>query len=138
MKLQSFRRIIKSDYSADEQSLVDKLSSSINIAFDNVFEALNGKIDLTNNVSCTVTSVNVMTNSSGVPAVTTAFKISSANVKVIGCSVISAINNTNTTTYPTSSPFIIFSQNNDVITINNISGLVADNNYTLKIIAWYG
>lgn len=138
MQLQSYRRINKNDYDKQYQPIVEKIANSINIAFDNILEAFNKKVDLANNIACTVTDVQTVVDNSGNPTISTSFKISSTTIKVIGCQVINATNNTNSSVIPTGQPFINFSQNNNIININNITNLTAGNNYTLKVIAWYG
>jgi hypothetical protein len=50
--------------------------------------------------------------------------------------VLSAINETNTSVYPTSTPFISFSQVGKTVTINNIKGLQSGYKYTLTLVAF--
>lgn len=138
MLLQSFKRIIKGDFEEVYQEMIDKLAYSINQSFDNILDALNNNISLNNNIACTLRDLLVNVGPDGTPLRTANIKLLNAQVKAIGCTVISSINNTNNTRIPTSQPFITFTQNNDIIIINNISGLRTNDSYTLKVIVWHG
>lgn len=136
MKLPGFRRVYHTDYPKEFQGLVEKLSVSINNGFEVVYDALNNKIDLTNNVACLVKEVDLQVNSGGLPLSTTTFNITSTRT-VSGLEVIKVTNLTNSSTYPTGAPFCSFSQDNTIITVNHVTGLQANNLYRLKIVAYY-
>ncbi len=138
MLLQSFKRIIKSDFADDEQDMIEKLSYSINQGFDNVLNTLNNNVSLANNVACTLRDFQVAVDSTGTPKKAVVMKLLNSQVKAIGSTVITSNNITNARRVPTSQPFITFSQNNDTIIISNISGLQVDDNYVLKVIIWHG
>jgi hypothetical protein len=131
--LQSYRRIFNTDYAKQYQDLINTLAVSINQGFDNLYQMANNNVSLTNNILCTVASVPVTVNSSGTPTTSTAFAIS-FTTKMLGATVLNAVGPSGT--YPTSQPFISFTQNNQNIVINNISGLQANTQYTLTIVAW--
>lgn len=135
MRLPSFLRLNKGDYSQDQQDLIGKLAASLNISIQVIYDALNGKTNLTDNIDCKVADVTLAVDSSGNPISSTTFIINN-NSTVRGLSLIKAQNITNTNIYPTSSPFISFTQINNTVRIDNISGLQANNQYTLRIIAW--
>lgn len=135
MKLPNFRRIFKTDYGANEQGLVEKLATSINNGFEVLYEALNGKVSLRENIFCTVKDVTVIVDSSGVPTTTTTVS-RDRNARVDGVGVINAQNLTNSTSYPTSGIFISFNASDNGITITNITGLQAGNEYSLRVILW--
>lgn len=135
MKLPSFRRIFKTDYTQEFQNLVEKMAISINYGFEVLYDALNKKISLNDNIYCTVKDIEITVDINGVPKTTTAFSLD-INAKIIGIVVLSANNLTNSAIYPSSGVFINFSQNNTNIIIDHITGLQADNNYRLKLVAF--
>lgn len=134
-KLPGYRRIFTTDYEKQYQQLVDSLSVSINQGFDSLYNALNNNLTLGDNSTSTIKTITLSVDSNGVPNPGSQFTLNTTT-KVIGMQVVSAINNTNNKTYPTSQPFITFSQNSNIITINNISGLQTSNSYTLTIITF--
>jgi len=135
-KIPGFRRLYKQDFKPEYGDLIDGLSPALNTGVEVLYQALNKGLDLVNNFKCTVKDITVTVNSAGVPKSIASLSLDVKNSTVIGCQVISAQNNTDSTVFPTGQPFISFSQKSDVLIINHISGLQADNQYTLKIICW--
>jgi hypothetical protein len=135
-KLPGFRRVYHTDYPKEFQGLVEKMSVSINNGFEVLYDALNNKVDLANNVACLVKEVDVQVNSGGLPLSTTTFNISSTRT-VSGLEVIKVTNLTNSSVYPTGAPFCSFTQDNNIITVNHVTGIQANNLYRLKIVAYY-
>jgi hypothetical protein len=131
--LQSYRRIFNTDYAKQYQDLINTLSVSVNQGFDNLYQAMQNNVNLTNNILCTVASVPVTVDSTGNPIPATAFAVT-FTTKMLGATVIAASGPNGT--YPTSAPLISYTQNNKNVTINNISGLQANTQYTLTIVAW--
>jgi len=134
MKLPSFRRILKTDYSEEFQQLVDTLASSINIGIELLYTSLNKQISLRDNIQCDVKDVTITVNSSGVPISDISFNVTVSTVE--GLVVISATNNTLASTFPSSGIFISFTKTGSAIKINHITGLQTDNSYTLRIIVF--
>ncbi len=134
MKIPGYRRIFKTDYTQEEQSLVEKLSVSINNGFETIYEALNNKLDFTNNFQGTDVSIRIQVDSSGIPIGNSSFKLSNTN-KVNRIWVGRADNLTNSNTYPTGAPFVNWVQNSGTITITHITGLQEDNVYLLNLLA---
>lgn len=134
-KLKSYKRIITSDFEKDDQEMIEQLGRSVNDAFNEVYYCLNGRVDLTNNLFCTVALVDVIVDASGNPTSRTTFSLNSTQT-VIGCAVIQAINQTNSAIYPTGAPFISFTQLDQALLINNITGLQPNMRYTLRIVAF--
>jgi len=135
MKLPSFRRLISSDYQSQFRQLVDTLSVSLNNGIEVIYEALNGDLSLRDNISCTVKDVTVSVDASGNPLQTSSFALNST-AKVDGVTVISALNQTNTTHFPTSGVFVSGAQSSNVYNINNITGLQANESYIIRVVAW--
>lgn len=135
MKLSSFRRIITQDFKKEFQELIEQLGSNINDGFNSVYSALNKRLTFADNISCTVKTINVTVDSSGNLLQPVSFGLDVQNTPVMGVVVVSATNLTNSVVYPTSTPWISFTQNANTIIINNIKGLPANNIFTLKVIA---
>lgn len=135
-KLPGFRRVYHTDYPKEYQGLIEKLSVSINNGFEVLYDVLNNKVDLSNNVACLVKDIDLQVNSGGIPLTSTTFNIASTRT-VTGLQVLKASNLTNSTSYPTGSPFCSFTQDNNIITINHVTGLQSNNLYTLTIVAYY-
>jgi hypothetical protein len=135
MRLPSFRRIYKTDYEQQYQKLIDTLSVSLNNAFDSIFGALNNGISLTDNIACTVKDVIIQVDSSGKPLTSTSFNINTIGT-IKGVQVIQATNLDNPGIYPTSQPFITYTQNNQTILILNASGLQVNVRYSVRVVAY--
>jgi hypothetical protein len=136
MKLPSFKRILSTDFQDEYKGLVNKLAVSINDGLESVYNALNKRITLKDNIQCTVKTVQVTVNASGLPTTTTTFQVDVPNTKVEGCMVISAINQVNTTSYPSSGVFISFTQLENTVRIDHVTGIQANVPYSLKIVAF--
>lgn len=134
-KLKSFKRLITSDYPKEDQQIVEQLGISINDGFNEVYYTLNGRIDLTNNVYCSVRTLDVTVDENGNPTSRTTFGLNTTQL-VIGCQVIMALNQTNSAIYPTGAPFISFTQLDQAILINNITGLQPNNRYSIRVVAY--
>lgn len=134
-KLKSYKRIITSDFEKEDQGMIEQLGGSVNDAFNELYFTMNGRVDLTNNLYCTVRLVDVIVDSNGTPTNRTTFSLNNTQ-PVIGCQVIMAINQTNSAVYPTGSPFLSYTQLDQVLLINNITGLQANQRYTLRIVAY--
>lgn len=137
MKLKSFRRLITQDYDKENQKLIEQISSPINNAFNELYFTLNGRVSLRDNLFCTVKDLDVTVDTNGVPVVTTSFTLDKQGA-VIGCHIIAAIAQTNSSLFPTSAPFASFIQNGDSVIIPHISGLQAGQRYLVRIVAFLG
>jgi len=134
--LKSYRRVITSDFDSEYKDLVESLGSTMNDSFNDVYFAISGRLDLKTNISCTVKDIDVTVDSSGNPINRTVFSTKNPQIPVLGISVIYAANQTNTAIYPTGHPFISYTPVGGGIQINNITGLQANNRYTIRLIAW--
>lgn len=134
-KIANYKRIITTDYDKEHQPIVEELGRSINDGFNQLYFNMNGRIDLRNNIFCTVKEVDIVVNAEGIPLSRTIFALNSTQT-VIGCTVLRALNQVNSNTYPTTAPFISFSQIDQAILINHITGLQANQRYTITIVAF--
>jgi hypothetical protein len=134
MKLGNFKRIISNDYPEDNQKLIEQLGRQLNDAIEQLFAAVNGKLTFNDNILSSSREVEVIVNTAGIPLNRTSISLDRSDV-VNGCIVISVVNKTNAASYPTTSPFISFTQNGTQLFIDHVTGLQANNRYLLKLIA---
>lgn len=131
-KLPSYRRILEQDYPEESQPLVQQLSVSLNYGIEVLYDLLNGKLSIKDNLAGFVKEIDVMVNSSGAPQSKTVVKKTTSD-KIEGMMVIRADNLTNSNVYPTGGVFVSFTETTDSLIINNITGLQPDNQYRLKL-----
>lgn len=136
MKLPNLRRLY-SDITkkAEEKTLVTNLSIPINNNLEVLYECLNGKVSLVDNMACSVRQVDVRVNELGVVQNGASFSLDD-NLNVIGTQVIDAINITNSSVFPTGAPFITGAQTQNGYSILHVTGLPANNIFRLRVIAW--
>lgn len=135
MKLNTFKRIIKEDVKEEYRELVEKLAFSINPFAEEVVKALNKNLSVSDNFNQQFRDVMVEVDSSGIPKQALQFKTN----LISGCKgiiTLRAINTTSSTTYPTGYPFLTFTELNGILTVNHITGLPANNKFTLKILLY--
>ncbi len=131
MKLDGLKRLVREDFPDDSKALVDKLAFVLNPYLEGIATVLNHNIDY-DNLKRELKTIDVVVNASGNPIPAISFR-NTLSSKIKGINVIRAQNNTSTTVYPTATPFITFTEENKIITINNISGLQLNNKYSLTI-----
>lgn len=132
-KLAGFQRLIKEDFPEESRPLIDKIGFSVNNFAEQVINIINNKqLTASDNLNEEVKNITVSVDGTGKPKATTTF-VNNLNTRLQGIIVIRAQNTTNTNSYPISMPLISYVEVNSVVTILNISGLQADNNYTLTI-----
>lgn len=135
MKLPGFRRIFTTDYDKKEQDFVARLSTNINSAFDSVFAVLNKNVSLGDNIACTVKDIDVRVGSNGVPLSTISFKLdTTGSVTIVEVGRLD--NRSNPNTFPSSAPFISWSQTDNGVQINHITGLAANDTYRIRVVAY--
>lgn len=132
MKLPTFKRLIKSDYPEEFQSVIERLAITLNSSFDVLFEALNGKLTIKDNFLGTVRSVDLNVDASGIPLNTTSFKLD-RQFSVIGIIVIRVENLTNSSSYPLSGVTVSFTQSENVVRVDHVTGLKVGDNYRLTL-----
>jgi hypothetical protein len=134
LKLPNFRRLFKGDYDQDQQKLVEQLSGPLNSGIEVLYEALNNKLDFENNFQASVRTIQVDMGPNGIPKGNPIFTLINAN-RILGTLVLNTQNLTNSSTYPTGAVQISFTQNTNRVTINHITGLSADNQYSITLVA---
>lgn len=131
-KLSATRRVVKEDYDKQFQPLIDKLAFTLNPLFDQLASAFNKGITIEDNLNMEVRDITVKVDANGVPTSNTSFK-SLLKTKLKGMVVLRAINVTDGTVFPVGQPFINYAQNQDVISIQHVTGLQANQSYTLNV-----
>lgn len=121
-KIQAPKTLRFEDFNPDEKELINKLGDVINSFQDDVYRQLNGNIDFDNLNRQIVENVTIKINSSGVLVNAPQLKVT-VKTRVRGLNVVSAINSTNSSTYPTNAPFISYTVNGNILTITNVTGL---------------
>lgn len=127
------KRIAKEDFAAQYQDLVDKLAFPLNSFMEQTRNLFTKNIDF-QNLNQELITLRVQTDENIKPLAKPAFK-STLTTKVRGIVVLSAsiVANGNIS-YIQQAPFISFSQNNNIISVDNISGLAAETTYDLLLL----
>src|SRR5271166_6015972 len=92
-------------------------------------------ISLQSNILCTIKSLNVQVDINGKPTTSLTFPVSFTG-QCLGLTVMNAINQTNSSSYPTQAVMVNWSQTQNGIQVNTVTGLTAQNNYTVTVVAW--
>lgn len=135
MKLPLFRRLFRTDFKQEFQELVDQLSVSINVGIENLYDALNRKLSLRDNILCTVKELDITANPDGSPVTTSIIQLDISG-RIDGVIVISAVNITDSGVYPTSGVFVSWTQTQNGVLINNITGLPPGQKFRVKLVAF--
>jgi hypothetical protein len=128
------KKLVKEDFDAKDQTLVGKIGFILNPVILQITNVLNKGLAI-GNLSTQIKTLLVTVDATGKPSNNLSFE-STLNGKCILITVGRAQNLTNATTYPTSAPFITFSENNGQIAIANITGLTANDTWQLTIVAY--
>jgi hypothetical protein len=134
-RINNYKAISYDNYSEEAAEIMEDLADILNPFMREVTDAINGNIDF-DNLKQALIELQVTVNSSGEPNVTS-FNVGASSIK--GMDVISARNLTNNNVFPTSKPFISFSPkvSGNSVTLNNISGLPANNKFLLNVLVYY-
>ena len=133
MKLGNYKRIISNDYPDEYQKLIEQLGRQLNDGIEQLFAATGGKLTFADNFLSTVKEVEVIVGATGNPTNKTSILLDRTDV-VQGCIIISAVNKTNAAIYPSTSPFISYTQNGSSLFIDNITGLQTNDRYLIRLI----
>lgn len=129
------RRVIKENLPSDKQDLVEPLGGPYNDFSSEVYNAINKNLSVNDNLVAFYKDIDLKVNSSGNPILTTQFK-NTLNVKIKTIIIGKAQNLTNPSVYPTAAPFISFIESNQVVIVNNVTGLQEDTNWRLTLLCW--
>lgn len=130
MAIPDLKRIAKEDFAPEYQELIGQLAFPLNSHMEQVRNLFNKGITF-DNLAQELITLRVQTNDNGAPLNTLTFKTSLNKIR--GIQVISASVVTPVGTYLQTAPFISFSQNQTIVTINNIAGLGSNVTYDLLL-----
>lgn len=135
MKLPSFKRLNTVDFKDEEKDFVGRISFPLNTGIENLYNLVDKNVSLSDNINCEVREILVTVDAAGKPIRPVSFSVRN-NFRALGCQVILAQNSRSTSVFPTSSPFISFNQNSNIIDVLNVSGLQASQEYFIRVIVW--
>lgn len=132
MRLNNIKRIIKEDFAQEDRVLIEKLAFALNPFLEQISMIFNKNIDF-DNLNQEIINVTIELDANGVPKTTTQIR-STLKTKIRGIQVINAANLENDGTFPTAGPFITYSINGNLITIQHVTGIPANKRYNLSAI----
>lgn len=134
MKLNNATQIKSEDYDNEYNDLIDQLAETLNPFMQEVFELSDERIDFENRVEV-FKVITVTVDSNGKPTLNDKINCEKTNVR--GFQVVRAYNLTTLSNFPTSQPFISFTQQaGTTVRIDHISGLVPNNKYQLSLVIY--
>lgn len=133
-KISTPQRITKEGVPSEYRDLINSIGSPYNDFSDQVFNALSKNLSVDDNLNMFYKDINLSVNNTGNPIVSTQFK-STLRGKVRGINVIKVENLTDPNVYPTGAPFITFTENNQVVTILNVTGLSINYKYRITLLS---
>lgn len=135
-KLPTLRRLFKNDFKPEYSELVEKLIVSINNGFDNVYDALNNKITLRNNILCNIKDFSVQVSSTGTPTTSLILNVDFRNnISVVTVGRVDNISNP--LLYPSGGVIVIWDQiSPGVLQIKNITGLSEGQSYNIRVVIY--
>lgn len=131
-KIKNLPRLIAEDFEEENQELISKIAFVTNPAFEQIVQAFNKNITIEDNLNMYIKDVELSVGSNGVPKPAVSFK-SGLKGSCRGLFVIKADCLEKTVTYPTSAPFITFSEKDGQINIDHISGIPAGAKYRIRV-----
>lgn len=135
MKLSNWRRLNKTDFGADDAEFVENLSTPINASMDELYNALDNRLDFVDNINATIVSFNISVDSSGNPQPAVQFKLKDSQTVFQGSLVLNVVGTKDKSLKPVSGLYIDAIQNGQSVIIKNIKGLQANNLYTVTVLA---
>lgn len=134
MKINNVTEIRPDDFKQEDRDTVGQLGEILNPFMQQVVEIADNRIDFENRVE-NFLQVEFTVDSNGKPILNN--KLRTGKTSIRGFQVIAAFNLTNNSIKPTSQPFISYTPlSGDIVQIEQITGLVADNKFRLNIIVY--
>jgi hypothetical protein len=134
-KLSGYKNIIKTDFPAQYQDLVDQLGQTINNSFQQLFTTLNNQVTINDNLNATLSTFTIVTDKNGAPVTTTSFKLNKYQTVVNGFIVINAVGNTNAVVPTGPVQILSWGKTDSIITIKSISGLAPNSTYKITVLS---
>lgn len=127
-KLGIIKKLVDNDFPKKYSDLLPNLFYAINQFIDQVTFALNKNITFSDNFAAIDTEISVTGNGAGA---TVRWPYA---IPCKGAMVLQVTNDSNTSAILSSAPFIEFEASVGQITIKNITGLAANNKYSLRVV----
>lgn len=132
-KVSPVRRINKEDFPRAAQPIIDGLSTLLNASLEEITNAINGNLSVSDNLNEYITYVDVEVNASGIPLVDTSVRIVLKS-RCKGLVVIRAEDISGTTAYVTTAPFVTFTEGNlGILSVKHVTGLPVNKKFRLTI-----
>lgn len=126
------KRLTKEDFPEKYRDLIEKLAFPINSFFEQVQSVLNKNVNF-DNLNQELKTLSFTTNQSGQPINTLTFN-SGLSSRVQGITVQRIVITSNNTSFASIMPVISWSQNEKLVTINNISNLSPETQYSITVL----
>lgn len=132
MKISGFKRLVKEDFPADQQPLIEKLGTVFNLFQEQVYYAFNNNITIDENLNAQSVVYRVTVDANGKPVGNNQIKYN-LKTRPKGAQVINVQNLTDTTLLA-GAPFVMFSLNGNILTINQVTGLLPNKEYDVTVV----
>lgn len=133
MKISNYQQFTKENFPSKYWDLADSLMYPLNNFQQQVVTAFNNnQVTVSDNLNEQYKTLTVTVDSTGKPLQSLTYQ-STLTGTTQGIIVVKAVNQTNSTTYPTGTPFLSWVDNSGTVTINNVTNLQANNTYQLTI-----
>jgi hypothetical protein len=136
MQPPNIKRLKSEDFPEEQRELVDRIAGSLNDFVEQTIFLLTKRVDF-KNLNQTIASVNITSGSTN----TTDGSIRSPvtiktdiNGRIVGTVLINLVNKTNPIALPTNQPFVSYTINQNLITIQKVYGLNNTSEYTLTLL----
>lgn len=136
MQPPDIQRLKTEDFPEEQQALVERIATSLNGFIEQMIFLLSKRIDF-KNLNQFVSTINVVSGSTNTTdgSLKTPVTIrTDINGRIIGVNLINLTNKTNSLAVPTSQPYISYSINQNLLTIQKIYGLNNTSEYTLTLL----
>jgi hypothetical protein len=131
-RIPDLKRLTVEDFQKEDQPLVRKMAFIINSFHEQVRSALAGNLDFTN-ISQEIKNIEFTTGDNGQPLNSVSFS-SGLNNRIQGIIVVRTLITSNNLAFANQMPVISWSQNNQIVNINNIGGLEPNVSYRLTLL----
>lgn len=132
MKLNSIKRIATEDFENKDRALVQKLAFALNPFLEQITAIFNKNIDF-DNLNQEVINFTGIVDASGVPTTQTQIKTSlKTRIQGMICIRVQTLERDNALI--TTAPFVNFSTEGNLITIESITGIPANKRHSITVI----
>jgi len=132
--LENIKRILREDYKSEDRDMINKLAGTLNPFMEQVTRAFDGDIDFSN-LRQEIIVATFKVDANGTPLVGDKVKVG-LTTRVQGLICVNVRNLDNATNYPTGTPFLSTENSGQIIKINNITNLTANERYELTLLVF--